>query len=106
MAPITSAPSIRTAAGFVLHAPNGAYTDDREWRDLNSDMVLLRFTNPLFLFSGIFEPVSRPGERLEYRPHSLVSEALLEASLDCHYWKIFLMETLSRIAVSHGAPSA
>jgi len=23
----------------------------REWRDLNSDMVLLRFTNPLFLFS-------------------------------------------------------
>lgn len=40
-----------------------------------------------------FEPVPRPGERIEYRPRSLVSEALLEASLDCHYWKILLMNT-------------
>ena len=60
----------------------------------------LRLLAQTFVVDGrvIFEPVSRPGERLEYRPHSLVSEALLEASLDCHYWKILLMETLSQRA--------
>ena len=34
-----------------------------------------------------FEPVARPGERLTLKPHSLTSEALLDATLACHLWK-------------------